>query len=42
MPGTSDLDQGAPSLSMLIRPVIAVIGKKRAGSESFPSQLGEF
>jgi hypothetical protein len=39
MLGASDLDQGAPSLSMLIRPVVAIIGKKRAGSESLPGQL---
>jgi hypothetical protein len=39
MLGASDPDQGAPSLSMLIRAVVAVIGQKRAGSESLPSQL---
>ncbi len=35
----SDLDQGAPSLSMLIRPLVGVSAKKEPGPESLPSQL---
>ena len=42
MPGTSDLDQGAPSLSMLIRPVVAVIGKKKLARNHFQASSVNF
>ena len=35
-----DLDQGAPSLSMLIRPLVGISAKKELAQNRFPSQLG--
>ena len=36
----SDLDQGALSLSMLIRPLVGISAKKELAQNRFPSQLG--